>query len=176
MCSSESGSGWVIKHALFDRRSISDTPICVLQQQLSKSVWFHCVCVATLGSWPASQVYMYSQSSKQPLPQIPRRLQCKHPPHNLACCGLWSCPNSPPFPRGGGWRLLTRLWIGVCSPGWQTFTLPRQKFPTLYRKKKRKLTTLARISVACYLVTVEQQFEYRPTHNSKFRWHTCLVC
>ena len=23
---------------------------------------------------------------------------------------------------------------------------------------------------------VEQQSEYRPTHNAKFRWHTCLVC
>ena len=73
-----------------------------------------------------------------------------------------------------GGRLLTRLWIGVCSPGWQTFTLPRQNFPTLSSKKKGKITTIARISVACYWVMVQQQSEY--THNSKFRWHTCLVC
>ena len=40
--------------------SIWDTPVRALQQQLSQSVWFHCVCVATLSSWPTSHVYMYS--------------------------------------------------------------------------------------------------------------------
>ena len=47
--------------------------------------------------------------------------------------------------RGG--VLLTRLWIGVCSPGWHTLTLPRQKFPLLPRKKGN-ITTLARILVS----------------------------
>ena len=43
-------------------------------------------------------------------------------------------------PRGGG--LLTRLRIGVCSPASHTLTLPRQKFPTLPRKKQVKLQPL----------------------------------
>ena len=45
-------------------------------------------------------------------------------------------------PGGGG--LLTRLWIGVCNPGWHTLTLPRQKFPPSFPEKRSKVTTLAR--------------------------------
>ena len=61
-------------------------------------------------------------------------------------------------PPGGGF--LTRLWIGVCSPGWHTLTLPRPKFPTLPRKKKGKITTLARISVSEF--KLEDQNTYTP--------------
>ena len=46
------------------------------------------------------------------------------------------CTECRPTAQGwGGGGLLTRLWIGVCTPGWHTLTLPRQKFPTLLRKK-----------------------------------------
>ena len=176
MCRSESGSRWVIKPALFDTRSISDThAVRALQQQqqLSLSVWFHCVC-GYLGPLTCITC-IHVQSVRQTTPSHRHHGGCNVPPppkKNLTLLRTVELTSKSPPPFSGEGSL-TRLWIGVCSPGWQTFTLPRQNFPTL-STKKGKITTLARISVACYLVMAEQQSEY--THNSKLRWHTCLVC
>ena len=138
MCRSESGSGWVIKPALFDTRSISDTPVRALQQQLSLSVRFHRVCgyPGLLTCVTCIQVQSVRQTS--PSHRYHGGCNVNTPPLNLACCRPRSCPKSHLLPGG----ILTRLWIGVYSPGWQTFTLPRQKCPTLSRKKRGKLQPL----------------------------------
>ena len=149
MCRSESGSGWVIKPALFDTRSVSDTPVRALQQQLSQSVWFHCVSLWLPGALDLHHMYTCAVSpANNPLPH-----------------GVWSCPRSP-LSRGG---CLDEIMDRVVQPRVANLYPSQTKFPTLSRKKKRKITTLARISVACYLSMVEQQPEYRPTHNSNFR-------
>ena len=132
MCSSESGSGWVIKSALFDTRSISDTPVRALQQQLPLSVWFHCVCgyPGLLTCITCIQV----QSVQQTTPSQRYHGGC-NVNHQFSMLQTVELSKSPTLLPGGG-GLLTRLWIGVCSPGWQTFTLPRQKFSTLSREKR----------------------------------------